>query len=263
MTFYPDRVSGARFEPTAGDSFLFSKDTGGDEFFQIYRYDFADGSVTLLTDGKSRNTGALWSATGEWIAYGSTRRTGDDVDIYVVEASNPKTERRVLELREEAGSSATGRPTTEAPRDRGDLDQRDLLWLADVASGTKTARRPKGKDKSPTARRVRAGRQGPVRHARRRLRVPAARLHGPGDEEDRVPDAGHRRRRGLRPLFRRQDARLRHQREGGQRPPPAGHGVPPRAPGPKLPLGVVSGLGGTGTAAPSGSRWTPRAPTDA
>ncbi len=58
MTFFPDRVSGAKFEPKTGNSFIFSKDTGGGEFFQIYRYDFADGSVTLLTDGKSRNTGA-------------------------------------------------------------------------------------------------------------------------------------------------------------------------------------------------------------
>ncbi len=93
-----------------------------------------------------------------------------------------------------------------------------------------------GQDRLPECR-VRAGRQGPVRLARRRVRVPAARIHGPGDQKDRLPDAGHRRRRRLRPVLRRQDARLRHQREGGQRPPPAGHGLPPRAAGPEAAAG--------------------------
>ena len=99
LTFYPDRVSNGRFDPGTGDTFIFSKDTGGNEFFQLYRQDFADGKVTLLTDGKSRNTGAVWSNGGQWIAYGSTRRTGNDVDIYVVDASDPKSDRRVAELK--------------------------------------------------------------------------------------------------------------------------------------------------------------------
>ena len=148
MTFYPDRVSGGRFEPTAGNSFIFSKDTGGSEFFQYYRYDFADGSLTLLTDGKSRNTGALWANGGKWIAYGSTRRTGNDVDIYVVEASNPKTDRRLLELTgggwfvRDWSPDDTKLLVTEAIS-----INENYLWLADVAIGSKTLLTPKGKDK--------------------------------------------------------------------------------------------------------------------
>jgi hypothetical protein len=52
LTFFPDRVAGAAFEPTKGDYFIFSKDIGGGEWFQIYRYDVASGDITLLTDGK-------------------------------------------------------------------------------------------------------------------------------------------------------------------------------------------------------------------
>src|ERR1051325_11683015 len=55
LTFFPDRVSGARFEPTKGDYFIFSKDIGGGEWFQLYRYDVGSGDISLLTDGKSRN----------------------------------------------------------------------------------------------------------------------------------------------------------------------------------------------------------------
>ena len=35
LTFYPDYVSGAQFSPTHDDSFVFSKDVGGAEFFQL------------------------------------------------------------------------------------------------------------------------------------------------------------------------------------------------------------------------------------
>ena len=56
LTFFPDRTGGGHFGPK-GDYFTFSKDIGGGEWFQFYRYDLASGAVTLLTDGKSRNTG--------------------------------------------------------------------------------------------------------------------------------------------------------------------------------------------------------------
>src|SRR5438270_10535139 len=46
LTFYPDRVLGARFGPK-GDYFIFSKDIGGGEWFQFYRYDLSSGNVTL------------------------------------------------------------------------------------------------------------------------------------------------------------------------------------------------------------------------
>src|ERR1700736_3063101 len=41
LTFFPDRIAGATFEPTRGDNFIFSKSIGGSEFDQNYRYDSA------------------------------------------------------------------------------------------------------------------------------------------------------------------------------------------------------------------------------
>jgi dipeptidyl aminopeptidase/acylaminoacyl peptidase len=148
LTFYPDRVSGAQFDPKTGESFLFSKDTGGNEFFQIYRYDVADGSVTLLTDGKSRNTGATWSNGGAWIAYGSTRRTGNDVDLYVVGARDPKTDRRVVELTGGGWEVNDWSPDdSQLLVTEGISVNETYLWLVDVATGKKTLLTPKGKDK--------------------------------------------------------------------------------------------------------------------
>ena len=83
MTFFPERVTGATFQPTQGDYFVFSQDTGGNEFYQNYRYDLSTGNVTLITDGKSKNSRGLWSSTGDLMIYTSTRRRGKDADFYI------------------------------------------------------------------------------------------------------------------------------------------------------------------------------------
>ncbi len=145
LTFFPDRVGAGEFDRGHGDSFVFSKDKGGDEFFQLYRYGFAEGSITLLTDGKSRNTGRAWSDTGRWIAYGSTRRTGNDVDIYVVDPMDPKTDRRVVEL--SGGGWAVADWSADDRQllvEEGISVNESYLWLVDVATGQKTLLTPKG-----------------------------------------------------------------------------------------------------------------------
>ena len=81
----------ALFEPKAGRYFVFTRDTGGNEFAQIYRYGMADGQITLLTvGGRSQNSEIRWSTHGDRIAYGSTRRNGADRDIYVMDPLDPK-----------------------------------------------------------------------------------------------------------------------------------------------------------------------------
>jgi dipeptidyl aminopeptidase/acylaminoacyl peptidase len=99
LTFFPDRVESASFEPTNGEYLVFHKGAGGAEFFQNYRYDFATGDITLLTDGKSRNSGPTWSNKGDRVAYTSTRRNGADTDIYAQSPTDPKSDRLLAELK--------------------------------------------------------------------------------------------------------------------------------------------------------------------
>jgi dipeptidyl aminopeptidase/acylaminoacyl peptidase len=98
LTFLAEPVAGGSFRPKTGEYIVFGQDTGGGEFYQLYRYDLADGRVTLLTDGKSRNTGARWSNNGRWLAYTSTRRNGKDNDIWVLDPSDPKSARLLCEV---------------------------------------------------------------------------------------------------------------------------------------------------------------------
>ncbi len=99
LTFFPDRVLEADYPPVANPAYFdFMMDRGGGEFYQYYRFDFADGSVHLLSDGKSRNEGWLFDHHGTQAAYASTRRNGRDFDIYLLDPAHPATQKRALEL---------------------------------------------------------------------------------------------------------------------------------------------------------------------
>ncbi len=82
LTFYPEPIGGALPRP-GKQGFLFSKDSGGNEFFQFHYFDIASGEATLLTDGKSRNTAPVFSRDGKRLAFSTTRRNGKDVDIHL------------------------------------------------------------------------------------------------------------------------------------------------------------------------------------
>lgn len=148
LTFFPDRVLGARFSPRAEkDYFMFGMDTGGSEFYQLYRFDLADGGIHLVTDGKSRNEGLLFNHRGTLAAYLSTRRNGRDFDLYVFDPENPAAERRALELK------GQWTPVDWSPDDARLLllevisINETYLHLYDLASGRKELLTPAGAEK--------------------------------------------------------------------------------------------------------------------
>ena len=149
LTFYPDAVTNGRFHPNGGNYVVFSKDTGGGEWYQLYRYDVATGDMTRLTDGKARNLLGPWSSSGEQIAYMSTRRTGKDTDLWVMNPMDPNTDHLLTKL--EGGG---WEPLDWSPDDKKILLKEELsineayLWLVDATTGEKTAVTPRdGKEK--------------------------------------------------------------------------------------------------------------------
>src|SRR5437773_890428 len=145
LTFFPDRVTAALFEPVFGKYFVFSKDLGGGEWFQYYRYDVATGDITLLTDGKSRNLGAKLAHAGDGMVYTSTRRTGKDTDVWIMNPADPKSDRMLLQL--EGGG---WQPEDWSADDKSILLRQGVsvnesyLWRVDIASGNKSLITPKG-----------------------------------------------------------------------------------------------------------------------
>ena len=145
LTFSQERSGGALYRPKTGDSFVFNKDIGGNEFFQYYRYDLADGGITLLTDGKSRNTGWNWSNAGDRAVYNSTRRNGADNDLYLINPSDPKTDRMLLQLSGGGWGVADWSPDDrKLLLNEGVSANESYLWLVDLSTGEKTLLTPKG-----------------------------------------------------------------------------------------------------------------------
>jgi dipeptidyl aminopeptidase/acylaminoacyl peptidase len=96
ISFEAEPVFGS-YAPRQGDVLLVSKDRGGDEYYQLYT--LANGRLTLLTDGKSRNNPGAWSADGQLVGYSSTRRNGQDTDLYVMDPRDPASSRMVAEVK--------------------------------------------------------------------------------------------------------------------------------------------------------------------
>ncbi len=138
LTFFPDRILGATMEPTKGDYFIFTKSAGGNEFNQNYRYDFATGDVTLLTDGKSRNSEPVWSSKGDRVAYTSTRRNGADTDIYLQGPADPESDHLLAEVK-----GGGWQVLDWSPNDKQLLVleyvsiNESYLWLFEAENGTK------------------------------------------------------------------------------------------------------------------------------
>jgi dipeptidyl aminopeptidase/acylaminoacyl peptidase len=148
LTFFPDKVGGAGYQPHRGDYFVFSKDVGGGEWYQLYRFDVATGDITLLTDGKSRNIGDRWSNKGDRLAYASTRRNRADLDFYVMNPADKSTDKIIVQNQGGGWQIADWSPddTTLLAVEEVSVNE-SYLWLVDVLTGNKTLITPKGGDK--------------------------------------------------------------------------------------------------------------------
>ena len=144
LTFFRDGVTAPNDRPLAvflpdGRSFVFQKDTaGGGEANQLFRYDLASGTSTLLTDGRAKNEYPVISRTG-LVAYSTTRRNGKDRDVYALNPAAPADDKRILEgsgswAPLEWSADATQLVVVESPS-----NSQNHLWLLDVASGRRTA----------------------------------------------------------------------------------------------------------------------------
>jgi len=148
LTFFEEPVGGGTYEPKAGRYIVFGRDVGGNEFQQLYRYDVANGAITLLTDGgRSQNSGVQWSTAGDRMAYGSTRRNGADRDIWIMDPANPASDRMLLQLSGGGWGVADWSPDDKQLVVIESISvNKTQLWLVDVASGAKSALTPQGRD---------------------------------------------------------------------------------------------------------------------
>ncbi len=100
LTFFKEPVLGVG-EFVDDQSFTIRMDTGGNEFFQLYRFDPATGESTLLTDGKSRYTGGLRDDKTGQLAYQrvDSDANGAFTEFWITNPLKPETAHKVATMR--------------------------------------------------------------------------------------------------------------------------------------------------------------------
>lgn len=134
ISFGAEPVLTGALAPSADNLTVVMRDNGGDEFYQLYRLD--KGKLDLITDGKSRNWIGAFSADGQWMGYTSSRRNGADMDLYIVNPRDPKTDRLVAKVTgggwQFTGFSADGKAAIAVNR----LSiNKAVVYSVDLASG--------------------------------------------------------------------------------------------------------------------------------
>ena len=91
ITFFDEPVRGGYMCPNPDiNGFLYSKDIGGNEFYQIYFYDFNNGKSKLLSDGTSRNMLGSWSNNGDYFSFSSNMGNGKDMNVFISDLKGNK-----------------------------------------------------------------------------------------------------------------------------------------------------------------------------
>jgi dipeptidyl aminopeptidase/acylaminoacyl peptidase len=123
------------FQPQ-GKYLAYTRDTNGNETFQLYLYEISAHNSTLLSDGKSRNTEPVWSNAGDKIVYSSSPAGAEGVNLRLLNPFDPKTDRLL-----EKSSGSYLKAYDWSPDDKTIVycdfssNTASSLWLADVESG--------------------------------------------------------------------------------------------------------------------------------
>jgi dipeptidyl aminopeptidase/acylaminoacyl peptidase len=133
LTFFDEPVAGARAIPGT-NRFVLTRDTGGDEWFQLYGMGLA-GEPARFTEPGTRNQAAVFSKDGRLMAWSRAVRGSPDWAILTANPADPNSRRVVYQ----GQGSVT--PVDIAPDGRSILLSRSLsnrenrLLLLDLSSG--------------------------------------------------------------------------------------------------------------------------------
>jgi dipeptidyl aminopeptidase/acylaminoacyl peptidase len=145
LTFFDEPVAGAEGVPGSADRYVFTKDTGGDEYFQGYLAGLT-GPEVAFTEPGTRNQSITFSKDGKTLAWARVGKGDPDYDIVTMTVGDPASRKTLFE-----GTGATA-PIAFSPDGQTLLVGRYIsansskLYLLDLATATLTELNPSRKD---------------------------------------------------------------------------------------------------------------------
>ena len=136
LTYFDEPVAGAKTIPGTS-RFLLSRDTGGDEWFQIYTKGIT-GEPVQLTEAGTRNESLVFSKDGRLAAWSHAIKGSGDRAIVTIDPANPASRRVAYRG---TGSISPADISADGSRillQKSLSNREDRLSLLDLASGKAT-----------------------------------------------------------------------------------------------------------------------------
>lgn len=136
LTYYGEPVGGAKTVP-GQKRFVLTRDTGGDEWFQLFVRDL-DGVGQPLTEPVTRNQSPVFAKDGSLLVWSRATKGSADYAIMAADPADPKSRRLVWQ-----GTGAVGPQDISADKAavllaKGISNRENHLMLLDLASGKVT-----------------------------------------------------------------------------------------------------------------------------
>jgi dipeptidyl aminopeptidase/acylaminoacyl peptidase len=134
LTFHEEPIGDAWTIP-GRQAFIYTRDTGGDEWFQVYSRPVAGAPAVQLTEPGTRNQSEVFSRDGRQLAWARASRGSADYAVLIADPANPASRRLVWQATGSVG------PDDFSPDGRQLLVSRDIsnretrLLVLDIASG--------------------------------------------------------------------------------------------------------------------------------
>jgi dipeptidyl aminopeptidase/acylaminoacyl peptidase len=133
LTFFEEPVAGARTVPGT-DNFVVTRDTGGDEWFQLFARGLTGGAVQLTEPG-TRNQAPVFSKDGRMVAWSRALRGSADYAILVADPADSASRRVAWQGTGAVFPSDISADGRRILVTRGISNRETQLILLDLASG--------------------------------------------------------------------------------------------------------------------------------
>ncbi len=136
LTYYGEPVGGAKTVP-GQKRFVLTRDTGGDEWFQLFVRDL-DGMAQPLTEPVTRNQSPVFAKDGSLLVWSKATRGSADYAIMAADPADPKSRRLVWQGTGSIGPQDISADKATVLLAKGISNRENQLMLLDLASGKVT-----------------------------------------------------------------------------------------------------------------------------